>query len=483
MDMLSKVIKCLNKEELRYLKLFLKRTNARDDRKDVQLLDYIRKYPNRDLEQLSKKLYGDNKNAFYRLKNRLLEDINKSLLSLHYDVSHPNHSFTYLSLSRHFFHKNAFDLAFRYLKKAEKIAEKSNQYEVLDIIYTDYIRLSHETLEVDPESYIQKRKELASRINKIREIDDLLAVLIYRIKRSQNYASGDEEVLTILRRTIDDYSNSEDLDNSPVLRFKIYHAVSRMLLQQMDYVSLETYLEETYESFEKLKLFDKNNHDTKLQMLTYWTNSLFKNNKHVESLKVAEKLHGEMQRFEKGHRDKYYFFYVNAQIINYSILDPRKALSIADQALEEAVIRQNSIHRIFVLLNKAQLLFDTGNYKSANRSIIQLKLDDAYQKLDTAFQLKISVAEIIIRFESNDFDSVEVLISNFRKDYKESIASGQFERQVAVLKIMEGLMVSHDLKKNKPLLEMVHQVINELDDARANEIDLINYHRWLKGKV
>ncbi len=481
--MLSKVVKCLSKEELRYLKLFLMRTNARTDRKDIQLLDYIRKHPQGNLDHIARKLYGDNKNAFYRLKNRLLEDINKSLLSLHYDVSHPNHSFTYLSLSRHFFHKNAFDLAFRYLRKAEKIAEKLDQYEVLDIIYTDYIRLSHETLEVDPESYIQKRKELAARINKIREIDDLLAVLIYRIKRSQNYASGDEEVLTILKRTIDDYSNSEDLDNSPVLRFKVYHAVSRMLLQQMDYASLETYLEETYDSFEALELFTKNNHDTKLQMLTYWTNSLFKNNKHVESLQIAEKLHDEMMRFEKRHRDKYYFFYANAQIINYSILDKRKALSMADQALEESVIQQNSIHRIFILLNKAQLLFDIGNYKSANRSIIQLKLDDAYQKLDDAFRLKISVAEIIIRFESQDFDSVELLISNFKKDYKESLEGGGFERQLTVLEIMEGLMVSHDLKQNKPLLQKVNQVIDEVDDSRANEIDLINYRSWLKGKV
>lgn len=481
--MLIELIKQINKEEARHLKLFLQRTNAHKERKDVWLFDQIRKKNDVDENKLSAKLYGDNKNAFYRLKNRLLEDINKSLLSQHYDTGDNNTCFQYLLLSRLFMKRNQFKIAYKYLRRAEQIAEKSSQNEVLDLIYTDYIRLSHETLDVNPEVYIKKRKALYERLRKIREIDDLLAVLIFRVKKSQNYASSNDEVLKILQRTIDDYAKDDMIQNSPELRFKIYHAISRILLQQHDYKSLERYLEETYATFSTEKLFKKSNHDTKLQMLTYWTNSLFKNENYIKSLQVADNLRDEMQQYNGTYRDKYYFFHINAQIINYSILDRRKALAIAEEALNEDVIQQNTLHRVFVLLNKAQLLFDLEEFRQANRSIIQLKLDDAFDKLDEAFQLKISIAELIFRFEMSDFDSLELLLKNIHKDFKELLQEDSFTRQNIVLSILSDLITSHNPGKDKTIRQKIESVLNMIDDKEANETDLINYNTWLRPKL
>jgi hypothetical protein len=58
----------MNKEELRFFKIFLSRTVENDDRKDVMLFNLIRAAgENYDEEKIFKKLYPDgNKNAFYR---------------------------------------------------------------------------------------------------------------------------------------------------------------------------------------------------------------------------------------------------------------------------------------------------------------------------------------------------------------------------------------------------------------------------------
>lgn len=481
--MLLELINNLTKEEVRFLKLFLLRTNANKERKDIKLFDQLRKYDDPDENRIADKLYEGNKNAYYRLKNRLLEDINKSLLTQYYDSGDPSLCYQYLLLSRLFFSRNKFTLSYKYLRRAEKIAEDSSQNEVLDIIYSDYIRLSHETLDVNPEVYIEKRKDLSERLRKIREIDDLLAVLIFRVKKSQNYAKNNDEVLDILQSTINEYSKDETIQNSPVLRFKIYQAVSRILLQQHDYSSLEIYLEETYQTFNDEALFNRANHDTKLQMLTYWTNSLFKNQNYIKSLKIAEDLSSEMNHFDKALRDKYYFFFVNAQIINYSILDSRKALAIAEEALTEKVILNNALHRIFILLNKAQLLFDIGEFRKANKSLIQLKLDDAYDKLDAAFRLKIRVAELIIRFEMEDFDSIEILTKNVQKDFKEMLDLDEYQRQVLILEIIDQLITVHNVSRNTDLLKKINLVLDSVDDREANETDLINYNHWLRPKI
>ena len=101
-----------------------------------------------------------------------------------------------------------------------------------------------------------------------------MAALSYRIKVAQNFAKQNTEVVDLLQKTVIDFAKSKDVKNSLVLRFKIYQSVSIILLQQQDYKSLEKYSLKTFNEFTKEKLFNKNDHDTKLQMLTYLINSL-----------------------------------------------------------------------------------------------------------------------------------------------------------------------------------------------------------------
>ena len=72
------------------------------------------------------------------------------------------------------------------------------------------------------------------------------------------------------------------------MRLKIYRAVSQILLQRHEYIALEEYLEKTYSDFNKEKLFNKSNHESKLQMLTYMVNCLHKNGKCNEYQQLME---------------------------------------------------------------------------------------------------------------------------------------------------------------------------------------------------
>ncbi|MBL7882777.1 MAG: hypothetical protein JNL69_01810, partial [Bacteroidia bacterium] len=274
MDIFQNLIAVMNKEEIRHYKLFIKRTSIQNERKDEILFDYTkRNFENFNEEKISTILYNkEDKNAYYRLKNRLLEDIGKSLLLQHYKDNSTNIIVNYILLSRLFLTKGQFKICNYYLIKGVGKAIEKEYLEWLDIIYTDFIKLSHETLEINPEEYIKKRKLNRGKLLKLQEIDDILAMLIYRIKTSQNYSSKNTVITTLLQKTINDFSKSKDVKNSPVLRFKIYDSVSRILLQQQNYLSLEKYLIKTYHEFNKEKLFNEQNHNTKLQLLTYLTN-------------------------------------------------------------------------------------------------------------------------------------------------------------------------------------------------------------------
>lgn len=485
MNILPQVIGLMNKEEIRHFKLFINRTEKATERKDEILFDSIRKqFPEYDEEKVLKKLYAsDEKNALYRLKNRLFEDIGKSLALHYFDATEYNTIINCLLLSRLFQGKGQTSVAFYYLNKAFRKANENEYLEWLDIIYGEFIKLSHETLEINPEEYIKKRKDNRSKLNKVQEIDDILAALIYRIKVSQNFAKQNTEILKLLQNTVNDFAKSKDVKNSPVLRLKIYQSVSRILLQQQDYKSLEKYLLKTYEEFGKEKLFNKNNHDTKLQMLTYLINSLFKNKRIDTSLEYADKLRAAMEEYNGTLYDKYLFYYYNSLVINYSVKDINKAIEILHEAKDNSSIRKLPVYSVFVYLNLAVLNFEKKNFRESLKNLVKPMMQDAFKHLDEAWHLKLAVFELMIRYELNDMDYLETKAERIKKEYPVLLKRAEYNRQKQMILAIENLMRSEGIKKDKQLLKQINQLLNGTMAESSTDTDIINYGDWLKAKI
>jgi hypothetical protein len=482
MNILQNIIGVMNKEEIRHYKLFINRTEI-TERKDELLFDHIKKqHPEYDEGKLQKKLYSsEDKNALYRLKNRVLDDIGKSLSLQYHDSDILNSISNNLLLARLFRQKGQYKIAFHYLVKAERKAAEKESIDWLDIIYGDFIKLSHETLEINPEEYIKKRKENKSKLNKIQEIDDILAALIYRIRSSQNFAKQNTEIIELLQNTVNDFSKSKDVKNSPVLRFKIYDSVSRILLQQQNFLALEKYLLKTFREFSNEKLFNQNNHDTKLQMLTYLINSLFKNQKYDQSLEYAVKLKSAIQEYNGVLRDKYLFYYYNSLVINYSVKDIDKAIEILLEAKSDEVIKKLPMYNVFVYLNLAVLNFGKGQYKEALKNLVKPLLEDAFNKLDEAFRFKLAVFELMIRFELKDYDYLERKIERLKKEYKNIIGKPEYKNQFQMMLILEKMMLTDNIKKDKLLMKQIATLTNE--KQLSLDSDIINYASWLKKKA
>ena len=483
MDHLAKLIKGLSKEQVRYYKLFAGRTTHEHDRKDLKLFDAYRKSkvdePNED--DLSQMLYPSaGKNPWYRLKNRLLKEVNKALSTLHYEEDAFIHACHMMALYRYFSSRNMLQEARYYLRRAEKDTESIEHFELLDIIYGEYIKHSHETLNVNPEFYIEKRRKNKVEQEAIRAIDDLLAVVSYRLKTTQNFSTDENPVLDLLKSTIDDFIKDRDLKNSPVLRFRIYAAVSQILLQRHEYKSLELYLLKTYKEFERDKLFNRNNHDTKLQMLTYIVNSLFKNKKMLQSLQWADKLKTAMEEFHQLLFDKYFFFYYNALVINYSLINPVQAIEILENLRDNNTIKSNSFYQLFVYLNLAVLRFDAQEYKESIRHFSRIALLDGYKNADASLRMKINICEVITRYELNQYDVLEYKLSQVRKDYKLLLSQESHTAEKQLLSIIKDLQNTIGIKNDKTLQVKIFQFIDWMRNNTESDNVIIDYPNWLE---
>jgi hypothetical protein len=475
----------MNKEEVRHFKLFANRTNASAERKDLLLFDHIRNsYPDYNEDKIQKKLYAsEDKNTLYRLKNRLMEDVSKSFALQYFENTEFNLILNHIALARLFQSKNQNEIALHFLTRAEKKASELEIVELLDLIYNELIRLSQETLEINPGVYIPKRKANRIKLNRLQEIDDILADVVYNIKTSQNFSGRDYGTLEDLQKKLNDFTKDRAFKNSTPLRFKVYQSVSRIMLQKQDYSSLEKYLLKTFAEFEKQKLFTRSTHETKLQMLTYLINSLFKNGKFNLSLEYTARLENAMKEHNGMLREKYLFYYYNSLVINYSQSDLGRAIGILNEAKDNATIKKLPSYIVFIYANLAVLNFDNRDFKQAVRNLVKLCQEPGFKNLDIGLKFKVHVAELIIRYELEDFDFLEHKLEQVKKDFKKLLNKPEYARQQKIMDIIHLMSLSQSDKRDKTLSQLMNKLVQGKRSDEEAHNDLINYNTWLKPKM
>ena len=144
--------------------------------KDLKLFDIIKKNINQDYSKKAIKSLKVTSNNFYQLKNRIYNDLNNSGVATHFKRSTVK-SFSFILLSRIYKNKGELDLAYHYLKIAEKEAIKLELFEILAIVYSEIIELSHELISIDLDSYLFLKKENSKVRAEIEDIDTHLAKL------------------------------------------------------------------------------------------------------------------------------------------------------------------------------------------------------------------------------------------------------------------------------------------------------------------
>lgn len=484
MDVLEQMIARMGKEELRFFRMYAARMDVKEPRKDIDLFDRIRSEgPAFDEHAAIATLYTDgNRNAYYRLKNRLKTELCKSLLLQHIDSEETSRVLHLLLLARHYQSKNAYYLAEHFLRRAERKADALESHELLDLIYTEFIRLSQEVVTINPESYIVKRKENGEQLAILRQMDDILATVKYRLKVTQNFSPVDNPVVDMLFETVERLSVDERVKHGTQLRFKMYQAVSQILLQQHDYPNLEDYLLKTFAQFEGERLFTRSNHQTKLQMLTYIVNALFKNGKTDQSLQWAERLHAAMEEYDRLHYDRFLFFYYNSLVINYTKTDLDRAISLLLELEEHPKLKDTQYYLIFVHLNLAIFHFDKGEFRQSVRRLNSLYHHDRFLHTSPALRLRIAVFELMVRMEMADTDFLEQRLRQVRQEFAEQLSHKENRRETDLLAIIEGLFLRSVSPRNPGMLKRL-EAFATAATIEEQDSELVNYNRWLESKL
>jgi tetratricopeptide (TPR) repeat protein len=484
--MLSELIQSLNKEELRFYKLYSQRYATGRDGLGARLLDLMRRDAGaQDDEAIFRKLYGESgdKNTYYRLKNRLQEDLCDTLTLLHFGKEEANDIHRLICVFNILYRKDKFEVAYYFLRKAEKKAIQTDDYELLDLIYTNVVKLSNEILTINPEEYVARQSENAVHMDRMRQMDQVLAVLNYRIKVTQNFQKGNETLLRLVDKTVRDFARDKTINENRNFQIKIYRAISQAMVQKQHFRQLEPFLLKTYSTFQTKGWFEKSTHETHLQMLVYICNALFKNRKFEESIRYAKALGEEMKKYEGMLYEKYVFFYYNSLANNYSQTNINKALAVLDELEHVNRKSRSSYYEQFIHLHRAIFLFDLHRYPEAVKSMIKLYVNDNYKRADRNFKFKIEIAEVIMQYESRDYGTVLRRIKQVKKSYSDLLRDQAYTNDKSVLGVLQSLALSESVKPDAKATAKINPLIKELVKAGDEAEYVINYLTWLAPKV
>lgn len=481
MDILQDLIKSLEKEELKSYKLYTKRTHNFNDRKDIELFDSIKKQPEESDKFHFNAIYKAPKpdTKYYRLKNKIADDIGIILSNLNHkkteiDVLH------LVGLAKIFIGKQQYGLALHYLKLAERRAIEKEDYAMLEAIYEQLVRMSIQNNAESPKAVIEKRNENSQRLKLLQDLENNLAVLSYEVKTTQNLTSK-KEISTWLNHTLKNTIKLSYVKNSVQLRIKIFQNVSRLMLLLKDYTSLETYLKSCLVEFEKDKLFSKQTHEVKLQLLVYLCNASYMLDKHTQAIEFANILHKAIFEFDKALYSQYIFYYYNILVNNYSKTNIAKAIDVLEAAQNEKQIKNNPQQYFYVLNNLAILNFDLKKFKQASKFFSQMYVSQNFKTFDISFVVKLYVFELINRLEMEDYEQCEKQLTQLYKLIDDVKEKDSIKIDLAILDIINQFLNKYD-NRWRPLKSSVQAFTKKYSENKEGA-GIINYAQWIDSKV
>ncbi len=478
MDILNAIINNLDGYTLGHIQLKLES----DKSKAFQLFKIYKSFKGKEVDDdiIMKKIYGSNKEKgnLYRLKNRLVNNINQTLIEI--NTSEGKTTFIseqYLMLFKIFQSKRMEQLAEYYLQKSIKYAEQNEQYALLDIIYGEMITFCKDSLKHNPDIYIQKRRDNFKMFNNLRTIDEILAVMTYRLRSTQNL-SGQLNITQEIDTTLKEFASDKSIFKSVQFKIKFYKTVSQILVQQQKFNDLEKFVSTTREEFLKENIFNKNTHDIKIEQLVYLTNSYLSQRKFDRVITSSQLLFDAMHEYDKLFFDRYIYFYYQARINSYAVLDITKAIDLQTEVLDKKGLIKDEYFIVFNYANLAFLNFLNVNYKQVLKILQKVYLNDFYEKVDTNLKVELVMMELIARYEIGDMDTFEYRLSQVNADFRNDWAVYNGD-EILLFELLKNIATIHNYKKSVKIIQLKEEYLTK----QKNKVGKVfNYDDWLRRK-
>lgn len=425
MDILERIIENLTSDEVRRFKILSNRFKADEEKKLLILFDAVRAGNFEEYEEeLIRNFYGDteakSKNSYYRLRNKLLSNIEKSLLFYHFNYKNTLEAYSNIQLALLYHERGLHKEASYSLKKAEKVAIAHDQFNLLEVIYDDMLRMATNT-DIDIEKVLNRRRENQQKVELMRSTAEILAVITSELQR-RNYSRSrrSESILETLEGIKQRLDEHKQIFQSVEGKFTVAKTVFNILLQKTAYSELAEYAKETLEDFENNGLFDQLTHSKSLQIRVWRINSLLKLLDLETANEELEKLLDGMEMYDNQNFNQWSFFYYSAKAYYYKLtgnLD--ESYNILKEALKNKECTSHERNQLYLRLSLADLYFSRMEHDKSADELDRIISLDHFSKIGEEIRLYIYIFEIVNSYEMGEHERADEQYRNLKKNFKQ----------------------------------------------------------------
>ena len=488
MDDLKTTLDTLSEDDKHELAAFIQRQKRKKNRKDVELLKLLQQNKTYKTEELIGKLYKNEPNpvAYYAVRKRLMRHLSDFILlkRMEGDTTDSAPIMGMLALARYLFEVRIDKLAWAYLRKAEKLALSSEQYDLLNSIYNLQIERADNEYADDLDQIIVRRNH-NKRIADEDERAGIANSLITRQLREVRKQGSDMHFDRIIKEVLKAYNLSEAVSKRPPLLFKLMSITRSAILASKDFLSFEPYIISRYQETAQQYGFSKANQYYKLGLLYMIAHVLYRNKKFTLSVQYLEELKAVLETDGKGHTAYYYPRYILLLVANYVFLHRnQEAILLLENLLKQESLVMGTKDQLTAQLALSFTYFTQGAFGKANRVLMRIKRSDKWceSKMGREWVLKKNLGELIIQFELGNEDLTLNKIRSIERTFGNLLLHPVYSNVKHYLLLIRYL-IDHPQAATRPDFMQRVEATLEYTTFERTDIQAMSFYAWLKAKM
>lgn len=486
-DYIRDIIQSLPKDDARDFLSQLKKSKKSVDRKDSALFLILNQKKRFKPSQICEQLYGssDKMNAYHAVRKRLFAELMAFILikRFHSDTTASVSIMGLITLSNYLLENNQSQAGWHYFQKAEEMALKNEQFDLLDNIYNAQIAQAHQQGALPLEIIIDKWK-----INKTKAEEDERATIANTLIQYKLLKYRTEGKTVAIQDEIAQIIKEYDLDQAMLQRPKLTYNMLSMLrtkaLIEKQYIEFQELVKASYNEINATLGFKPKDHLYKLQMLYMLSHVCYRNRKFDEALEYINELAINLplynQQYENLLNDK--LVLLQAAVLSY------KGASIEAIEVLENYLNTNTnsslTNRLNMELNLVVYYFQLKEYGKSIR--ILRKLDEfhteSWQLMGREWVARKQLIEIIVQYEKGNTDIAYALIKTIRKQHEELLKLPIHHRSKIFIDLVEQLIDKPYWVTTTEFETYLDQILDrwpkEMEDLQA-----MTFYCWLKAKM
>lgn len=480
MDYLSTALQALEEPDQREFTRFITLKKNKSDRKDLQLIEELLK-GNKEKALTKRETDAQNQNR-KRIWQSLADFI--TWKEMQDDSSPIARMMSYVSLARYLFNLRLHKPGWKFLNKAEELAQLSERYDILKSIYM----LKLENSQYDFAEDIQVTIKKMETNNRLLDIDEriLIATNVIRNKlnemkelpRKISFNSIIEDTLDKFHLSYSSFKSARQIHDLLVIIRSTYLVVNNLH-------NFESFASSQYDRIVKNNGFDVFNHYYKLEILYMLAHANFRNRNFERANLFLQELKENIELFNQDHASRYFPKYI-AMKTNLLSFEGKneEAIRLCESTVSNKKLKISLKDAYSINLNMIVFYFNLKKYKQANKLFLFSPHTDDFlvKRLGVEWVMRKNLIYAIVQYELGHEDICLATIRKMERKYTDVLRMHGYERAKNYLTMLKQFVNDpHQFSKSKFYEDVQKQLFARTFDME--EYKMIAFYSWLKSKA